>query len=635
MQRFKDMCAALFLNGCVFADWEGCNKGLYTHIVMKQLSLKRKFWVNERSHTHFDPGDPENKKSAADALESIKVSVAGLFGLIDAGLDLKFLENCFRCFHLERWTDILRYTARHSSASSSQKTWAQETKQEFERCYDLICKARSWARCWLAFQRAVEYCVEEWQKCRPSDYTDLESHTDGSNKEKIDSDVLHLDCWKNGFARAVAEVESLESERPKVIWYLNLCSTGTAGNERILKKVNSVWKTKTTFLSRQSLEDSVLLKCGCHKLDQWVTTDSSNVDRTAVVKDVKLALRQKVKMFPTKKLKRADRCWRRTFGERYVLHRKNGENQVKFSNKQKISKHNVKAEQLVVVRKIMAKYMQRKREQKLKAMRKEPSIFGVPMKQFMSDESDVSTYLRKCPEIEATVDSFVKRYKFKEKEQRDRAAGQNAYDAELKKTEKARQNLLEKHVGTEGARMKSNTINENKFFKLKPDHPSCADIPSEVGEHWTEAVLLRNAHVIIVKDLDFAVPPKNSQLNIDELAIAMLCGQRIALPEYLQPNRNKDHFNTSIKFVGAMHRERGIVIGEEFARKHRYFTQVIRKVCTVDKGWQAIASDDEAAWTAAGKKVGHINTTAQFIDLLKLDSHHDRKRSAKGQYQKH
>ena len=192
------------------------------------------------------------------------------------------------------------------------------------------------------------------------------------------------------------------------------------------------------------------------------------------------------------------------------------------------------------------------------------------------------------------------------------------------------------NAAVEKARDKVNTASETTYCKLPTDHAMFAEVPTNVADHWKEVKLASNANVIIVKDVDFAVCPQRSHKTCDKLMIAMMFGKRIALPEYLQSGCNKDHLNTSMKFVGATHKVRGIVIGEEFAKKHRFTLQNIQKACVANggKGWQVIAIDDEAAWAAAGKPVSHINAMQQFVDLLKADAHHDRNRSAKGKYQR-
>ena len=635
--KFKESVEAVFVKGCVFADWESCKRGLYTHVVMLQLSLKRKFWVGNKMLMHHDPEDPTMSKAAQIALKALRVAIAGLFALIDEGCDLKFLENAFRAFHLERWRLILEYLKRKSKATVDQTQWATDTNKHFETCYGLICKARGWPNCWMAFQRVIDFCVEEWVLVRPKDYDELASHgpvaaeSDSPiNETKTSSsDELNLQSWRLGFAKATANTPQLECERPKLMWYLNLCHTGTSGNERILKQVNAIWKSRSSFLSRQSLEDSVVLKCGSKAVSDWV--DFMNVDAKKLPSKLPVrTINAKPKMKPRDRLRRADAFWRQTFEERYVLARKCSKQQVCKSNKQQVSKRKLKALQIATVKKIVARHLETKKKSLLA---NQPTVFGLPMKRFMVN--DIQECLKECPAVQEVVESFKRRYDYKSKEQADRNLGKNPYLEESKRSEADQANTINKSDDVEAERQKANDIStENSFFVLRSDHEYYVQPPS-VADHWRQVKLVSNAHVIVVKDLSFAAMPKTHNID-DDLAVAMLCGKRVATPEYVANGGNKDHLDTSIKFIGAIKRTRGVRLGDNFRSKHRYLTCVLEKVCAGSNvGWQLLTTDgEEDAFTKAKKPVSTLDNLSSFVDLLKHDAQYDRKRSAKGKYQR-
>ena len=623
--KFKDAVGAVFVNGSCFANWEDCNKGMFVHIVMRQLMMKRKFWVGNQLRSHHNPDDPDNTKAAKEALGSLRVVIGGLFQLIDAGLDLKFLENAFRVFHLERWMRVQEFLDRGSAASKDDKNWAEATKAEFEACHSLICKARGWPITWFAFQSVVDVCVEEWRRERPSGYDEFEFHDPRHEKNKMDSDELMLQCWRLGVARAVGQNPGLEPERKKVIWYLNLCATGTSGNERILKQVASVWKTRSSFLSRQSLEDSVVLKCGQKDVAQWVHMPEP-IEPSGVKHITK-----KHKLKGTLKLKKADRFWRKTFGERYVLHRKVS---LTKREKSKTSKRAIKAMQIKSLCQIVARFKRSKKEKKLKAMQQEQSIFGVKMKYFMGDD-DLTERVKNCPAMQACIDSFKKRHTYKEKEQERRALGHNAYQAEAKQGFPPLGRRRKSEAEVEKLRKKTNTDSEVTYWKLPVGSDHFAAIPASIASHWKEVKLTSNADVIVVKNLDFCIVSPTSTDVPDALINAMIFGKRIVLPEYLLHGGNKDANNTSIKFVGGVQKRRGIILTDRFKSKHRYFTSVIQKACALDsgKGWEVINDGDKEAWEKAENPVSTIDQHHELVELLKADSHPDRKRSAKGKYQ--
>ena len=63
---------------------------------------------------------------------------------------------------------------------------------------------------------------------------------------------------------------------------------------------------------------------------------------------------------------------------------------------------------------------------------------------------------------------------------------------------------------------------------------------------------------------------------------------------------------------------------------------VLEKVCAGSNvGWQLLTSDgEEDAFTKAKKPVSTLDNLSSFVDLLKHDAQYDRKRSAKGKYQR-
>ena len=63
---------------------------------------------------------------------------------------------------------------------------------------------------------------------------------------------------------------------------------------------------------------------------------------------------------------------------------------------------------------------------------------------------------------------------------------------------------------------------------------------------------------------------------------------------------------------------------------------VLEKVCAGSNvGWQLLTTDgEEDAFTKAKKPVSTLDNLSSFVDLLKHDAQYDRKRSAKGKYQR-
>ncbi len=116
-----------------------------------------------------------------------------------------------------------------------------------------------------------------------------------------------------------------------------------------------------------------------------------------------------------------------------MLYRKCELEQVCKSNKKDVSNRSIKALHFATVKRIVAKFMAKKRDMEEKEIRTQASIFGVPMKWLMSD--DLAEHIKGCPAVQEAVDSFKKRYEYKSKEQQLRAKGRNAYEDEAKQAD--------------------------------------------------------------------------------------------------------------------------------------------------------------------------------------------------------
>ena len=240
------------------------------------------------------------------------------------------------------------------------------------------------------------------------------------------------------------------------------------------------------------------------------------------------------------------------------------------------------------------------------------------------------------PKIKEVVDSFSKRYAFKTQEQSRREAGQNAYKAESDAMRKEVDKGLKAKADIVAARNADNCA-ERLCFKLPTDQPYYADAPLTVDARWSVASSISVADVLIVDNLDFAVVPKAGRIVFD-LAVCILVGKRIVLPQYLANNKSKDGANTSIKFMAAADQTRGIVMSEEFKTKHRYWRSLIEKECTSRSSqkscWKLISPAEEFSWSSANKAVSHLDCMNSRWDTLRCDVRFDRKRSANGTFQK-
>ena len=635
LMRFKKTCTILFIDAGCFVDDSG---SLFVQLVLKQLALKSTFWSAQMRCAHYQADDPKNSQSAKEALKALNVTIGGLFELIDATTDPSLLENAFRIFHCERWRMIFvaepprraRGAAAVAAVSPEDQALAAEIKSMFQKCHGIICKSRMWPETWLAFQAVAEYAVKEWLAVRPENADSMDMLTPAdldldSKSSKLDE--LNLQCWRTAIDDATAHKPNLESERKKIVWYANLCATGTSQNERVLKSVNGVWRKRSSFMSRQGLEDTIILKCqGPKTIYGWVDVDKSD---SAVLDPVGKAPVPKNKLIPTQKLIRVDARWRKTFQERYRLARKCPLHS-KHAAKKDVSKKKVAARQRLVCRRIVVDFLKRKKT--AKEVRHDETIFGMPRKSFMT--KDIQALLAAHPKMQEVVSGFAKRFtKKRENEQLLRNRGKNAYEKDAKDCMDVIQQCKQRKFDREHKRAKTNT--ETKYYLLPVTHRFCVTITSGTRPIWKQMTLIRNAEVVVVNDLAFANVPSSGKID-DDLAMCMLLGLRIVLPGYLHVGGNKDGNDTSVKFVPAKdHVSRGVAVTEGFKDKHRRMMRILEMALVGNqRGWQFITEVDVASWEAAAKNVTILDSLNALANALRADSRHDRLRSAAGTFQK-
>ena len=270
-------------------------------------------------------------------------------------------------------------------------------------------------------------------------------------------------------------------------------------------------------------------------------------------------------------------------------------------------------------------------------MRKcEATCFGLPLKRFMSNDEACEALVASNPAIKKVIDSYTSRYEYRhdEKDRRDR--GENAYKAEsdaISKSAKRKQDAREQ-ANTERHYQNHTdcdcvTLEPGSKYWTNPD-------PADIDSTWTKAGLITNADVVVVSDLAFAAYPRSGRIDLT-LQVAMLFGKRICLPEYLQRDKNVSGLNASVNFIGAANINRGVHITDEFKAKHRYVTSIIEKVVrlrTSPGGWQLLTLAEHGTWKATSKPVALLDCMNSWYDLLRKDVRYDRRRSAKGTFQK-
>lgn len=605
LDKFKTVTQVSFEEGKCFTDCPE-SKGLYINLIIAQICEKSSFWCRDKFLTHFNHRDVSNSKAAREAQKALVVVLHALYDLSAASCNVEVLENCFRIFHLERWMMI--FDAQADGASAECKAWAERTLIEWEKCHSRICNARGWSHTWFSFRRLATFAVAEWRLRRPDEDVFAEPTEEGEQ--------LGLLCWQRALALCEVDRPSMSSERKKLNWFCNLCHTSTSRNERALRLASGVWKRHGSFLSRQALDDAVVINYvgprTLKDLADFIKCDSGEA-----------------KIVPKEFLVKCDKKWREVCKARFMQMKCPAH--LKRIGKKNISKKTLKATHFASVKALVSRHMAQQAAER-RCSRNDATIFGLPVKRFEVKEVDelMATYAA----VAELVTSFKGRYKYKRQEQVRRDAGVQPYEDETTRIIEERSKKRKAVCDVEDLRRRMN-VSETKIWVMSPDHPFYVDVPDGVAPCWSLATVLSDAHVVLTKDLAWASFP--NKLTDKQLAMCMLLGLRVALPTYVMPGASQDAKNTSIKFKVATLTCRGVVLTAAFQRKHPIKSSYVLRAARMNadgKGWQTISEDDVDTWTSKTKKVTVLDCMASLFDAVLDDASYDRARSLRGSFQK-